>query len=614
MHRRRLALALGLVTALIGTAALPSLGQESPAPSPSPSAEATTGEADDVALVVATALPDELAADLTAGLSADLLDPTGSPDREAALAALGGWSALLLPALVEMAGADPELLALLEAMGSADALEAELLADIAMELERATGADEPQDETSGGKKSRDRKRGTKGATDFGLLAATRGSTAQAPVAPAAEGPGQPAPLSGADMADRAAFVNVIQEINGQEAMSKTPAYKNSQVKDGAKTSFTLDLGSADRDFVIALEGEKDGQKASGSGRLRLKGSPCPDVDGTVKMEFKVQSDVAATLTAGSFAFGDGFEGTATGHVDDSATLTGFELEGRATTRKAVPGRSGWVEYAAKGSYDAFLGQDGRMRSTLKEDGGINPSRRSSQANREDAERAIENGVQMVKFTSRVFENWQSLWRSGWCVKVKADIPATLKPSEQRTFDVHVVHKDGSELDAPVDATLSGKQSLDPLRIEHAPGQLTYTAGDQKGDTATIDLVSTSRRGIGKLSGTIKVEEQGYRMQGGADELVVDAVVCDLTKPFTVTGSGITLDFVPSSTDPSSGGTYSYRGDFKKFSVSGKGTYTVKLTDTGGSLVAKGKGKATGPLGTFSSGGTEKYDLTPTSCE
>jgi hypothetical protein len=211
--------------------------------------------------------------------------------------------------------------------------------------------------------------------------------------------------------------------------------------------------------------------------------------------------------------------------------------------------------------------------------------------------------------------WQAFWRDNYCVKIKADIPTTVTPSGQKTFDVHVVHKDGSELDAPVDATLSGKQSLDPLRIDQAPGQLTYTAGDQKGDTATVDLVSTSRRGIGRLKGTIKVEQPGYRMTGGADELVVDAVVCDITKPFTVTGSGITLDFVPSSNDPSSGGTYSYRGDFKKFSVSGKGTYTLKLTDKGGgSITAKGKGQATGPLGTFSSGGTEKYDLTPTSCE
>ena len=120
---------------------------------------------------------------------------------------------------------------------------------------------------------------------------------------------------------------------------------------------------------------------------------------------------------------------------------------------------------------------------------------------------IENGQQIHQFVARVLANWQYFWRDGWCVKVKADIPATSQPSEQHGFDVHVVHKDGSELDAPVDATLSGPESLDPLRIEHAPGQLTYTAGDTDGDTGTIELVSTSRRGIGKLKKTVKVEEE-----------------------------------------------------------------------------------------------------------
>ena len=96
MHRRTLALALALVTALIGTAALPVLGLESPAPSPSPSAEATFGETDDLALVGTTALPDELATDLTAGLGTDLLLEPLALDlpsrRTAARANLGGSS------------------------------------------------------------------------------------------------------------------------------------------------------------------------------------------------------------------------------------------------------------------------------------------------------------------------------------------------------------------------------------------------------------------------------------------------------------------------------------------------------------------------------------------
>ena len=139
------------------------------------------------------------------------------------------------------------------------------------------------------------------------------------------------------------------------------------------------------------------------------------------------------------------------------------------------------------------------------------SRASFQATSEDRAASQSSAGQAQRAAVAILLSWQQDWRAGRCVKIEADIPPWVAPSAVRTLPVHVVHKDGSELDAPVDATLSGPKSLDPLRIDHAPGQLTYTAGDKKGDTATVDLVSISRRGIGKVSGTIKVEmETSYQ--------------------------------------------------------------------------------------------------------
>ena len=103
------------------------------------------------------------------------------------------------------------------------------------------------------------------------------------------------------------------------------------------------------------------------------------------------------------------------------------------------------------------------------------------------------------------------------------------------------------------------------------------------------------------------------MRGGADELVVDAVVCDISRPFTVTGSNISIDFTPKSADPLKGGKYSYFGDFGDFQVAGKGTYSLKLKGKGGVIVAKGPGKAITPRGTFTSSGTERYKLTSATC-
>jgi hypothetical protein len=127
--------------------------------------------------------------------------------------------------------------------------------------------------------------------------------------------------------------------------------------------------------------------------------------------------------------------------------------------------------------------------------------------------------------------------------------------------------------------------------------------------------------VGLINERVRAAEQrvvpcqrSVLMVGGANYLKINAVVCDITKPFTVTGGKITVHFTPSGGDPSGGGTYRYSGDFGKFSVAGQGTYKVNLTADGGSIVAKGPGTATTPKGTFGASGKETYRLTPTSCD
>ena len=182
------------------------------------------------------------------------------------------------------------------------------------------------------------------------------------------------------------------------------------------------------------------------------------------------------------------------------------------------------------------------------------------------------------------------------------------------LDVRVLHLDGGELDAPVDVTFSGTRSLEPRRIEHAPGTLSFVAGEKPREKSSVELRSVSRRGIGTLDKAITVDALGYRMVGGADELVIDAFACDIAKPFTVKGNGITFKFVPDEADPQGGGTYNHSGKFPKFSLSGKGTYRVMLTDPGGSITAKGPGMAKTSVGTFTATHKEEYELTPMTCQ
>ncbi len=99
----------------------------------------------------------------------------------------------------------------------------------------------------------------------------------------------------------------------------------------------------------------------------------------------------------------------------------------------------------------------------------------------------------------------------------------------------------------------------------------------------------------------------YTAEGGADDFHGTGTICDLTKPFTIAGSGVTVQFTPAS---DTAGTYDYTGAAAGVTMSGNGTYTVSVTDSGGTITASGTGSVDTPLGVFANDGTETYTLTP----
>lgn len=107
----------------------------------------------------------------------------------------------------------------------------------------------------------------------------------------------------------------------------------------------------------------------------------------------------------------------------------------------------------------------------------------------------------------------------------------------------------------------------------------------------------------------------YALSGNAGPMKVSGTVCSLTKPFTVKGSGgdmwIEFSYSPSG---EAGGNVSYTGggtgSFAAVRMAGKGTYTVKLNDKGGTLVQTHTGAVTNPGG-GSATHTDTLTLTPT---
>jgi hypothetical protein len=93
----------------------------------------------------------------------------------------------------------------------------------------------------------------------------------------------------------------------------------------------------------------------------------------------------------------------------------------------------------------------------------------------------------------------------------------------------------------------------------------------------------------------------YQIKGGLDDWQTNTAVCDIMKPFKLTGAGFTMELSGGLS-----GTYSYTGPFN---AHGTGTYTITLPEgvgKPGTMTGGGEGYAAGYKGS----GTEKYTLTP----
>jgi len=105
-----------------------------------------------------------------------------------------------------------------------------------------------------------------------------------------------------------------------------------------------------------------------------------------------------------------------------------------------------------------------------------------------------------------------------------------------------------------------------------------------------------------------VRPPAYKADGGADDFHGTGVICDLTKPFVISGGGVTVRFTPKG---DGAGDYDYDGSLEGFAVFGKGTFKIALAPDGasGKINAEGPGSVKTPMGVQTRHGEEVYTLT-----
>ena len=95
----------------------------------------------------------------------------------------------------------------------------------------------------------------------------------------------------------------------------------------------------------------------------------------------------------------------------------------------------------------------------------------------------------------------------------------------------------------------------------------------------------------------------YRISGGLDSWQTNTVVCDITKPFTLTGGGFTMKL-----SGGVAGTYEYTGPYN---AKGTGTYEMNFPNgigKNGEMKGRGDGTIQGGGKEYKGSGTETYSL------
>lgn len=163
----------------------------------------------------------------------------------------------------------------------------------------------------------------------------------------------------------------------------------------------------------------------------------------------------------------------------------------------------------------------------------------------------------------------------------------------------------SELGQFEDQVLQKELVAAELDCKHAPEALeSLLSLDRTRSLMGFPRISGFYDKFQKLIKIIQECPAPYQIVGGLDDWQTNTLVCDIMKPFTLTGGGFTMQLSGGLS-----GTYTYSGPFN---AQGSGTYTISLPDgigKPGSMTGGGAGQITGNR-VYTGSGNEHYTLTP----
>ncbi len=316
------------------------------------------------------------------------------------------------------------------------------------------------------------------------------------------------------------------------------------VRSHAKVQTRVTGCRADMEVEITVRGEKDGKVYEEHAHGKLSLPICPDNAGKVPVDLSLQ--VSASLAAAGYQFQTDFTGHAVGLVDDDANLVGIEQD--LTTNTDV--QAGQGAKTVGGETHSIM--QGTVHYTMQ---GLNTEHLSATDAREEwrgTPKAAENIGKLANLTPSMaftielmaLREAENKWKDNYCVAIRVDnADQTVLAGSETPLTARLQHQfEGRELNFPIIATLkSGGVSVTPSGVKvPAPATFRYQAPEAAGEEAIVELISRSRRGIGKLNVTFRTESPYFYAVGefaAGTNISAFGEICALDKPFKLSVYG-----------------------------------------------------------------------------
>lgn len=377
---------------------------------------------------------------------------------------------------------------------------------------------------------------------------------------------------------------VVGQIGRTPELAQQPFSRDDQTGDtGVQGTITPSLAgdTLKIEMNLSVSASKNGATLQETTKATAEMVVCPDTQGALRLT--VHMTMSSTATLDTVTNSGQLEATAevNGQVNDGAELVAYTTDvavGRssqyADSTHPEDTQNQYAEATSRAEHP--LGETSYTSSTAV-------NRTSSQATQAIIDSASRSSLELLEgLIAAWLDAGRQLWQNGYCVQIvvkDAQDFNTVAAASSNPFSASVRHKfEGVELQVPLEASLAGGKSLAPTSKVDAPVDYAYQASGEEKQSATVTLVTTSRRGIATKDITFITSTPNYHAI--APPYQWSGVVCSLDQPFSLSHTGESVggyNFTPAS---GSNGTVTRHQTVGPCVFTGSGSYTIDFYSGG----------------------------------